>query len=266
VRRRSVFSGSIVILLLGIAFVLGYLTDQGLTVLEKHLYPVEFSEIVNSCAEMYDLDEAVIYALIKETSSFSSNHVSEDGKIGLMQLSKETFLWLTEEKLGENLDPGLLYEPQTKRNLAGGPSGWGAAAVIDAIEEGLAGIRDLDTKYRKLTFSPRWPVTEYRELRYATGCEAAKTRVDVYHTRTDSRMTYRLSCPSESVECHILLPEGKICAALTVNGYELPFKETSVGSSRYADFHLYGGPTAESDRYGWAGMRSFEMEMTLADQ
>jgi len=113
VRRRSVFSGSIVILLLGIAFVLGYLTDQGLTVLEKHLYPVEFSEIVNSCAEMYDLDEAVIYALIKETSSFSSNHVSEDGKIGLMQLSKETFLWLTEEKLGENLDPGLLYEPQT---------------------------------------------------------------------------------------------------------------------------------------------------------
>jgi len=160
----------------------------------------------------------------------------------------------------------FLYEPQTKRNLAGGPSGWGAAAVIDAIEEGLAGIRDLDTKYRKLTFSPRWPVTEYRELRYATGCEAAKTRVDVYHTRTDSRMTYRLSCPSESVECHILLPEGKICAALTVNGYELPFKETSVGSSRYADFHLYGGPTAESDRYGWAGMRSFEMEMTLADQ
>ena len=112
-RRRSVFSGSIVILLLGIAFVLGYLTDQGLTVLEKNLYPIEFSEIVNSCAEMYDLDEAVIYALIKETSNFSSNHVSEVGKIGLMQLSKETFLWLTEEKLGENLDAGLLYEPQT---------------------------------------------------------------------------------------------------------------------------------------------------------
>ena len=112
-RRRSVFSGSIVILLLGIAFVLGYLTDQGLTVAEKHLYPIEFSEIVNSCAEMYDLDEAVIYALIKETSNFSSNYVSEDGKIGLMQLSKETFLWLTEEKLGENLDAGLLYEPQT---------------------------------------------------------------------------------------------------------------------------------------------------------
>lgn len=112
-RRRSVFSGGVVILLLGVAFVLGYLTDKGLTVVEKHLYPTEFSEIVGQCADQYDLDEAVIYALIKETSNFSSNRVSEDGKIGLMQLSEETFLWLTQEKLGEDLDAGLLYEPQT---------------------------------------------------------------------------------------------------------------------------------------------------------
>ena len=136
---------------------------------------------------------------------------------------------------------------------------------MDAIEEGLAGIRDLDTGYRRLSFSPRWPVTEHKELRYVTGCEAAKTRLDVYHVRDDGRMTYRLSCPSEHVKCHILLPEGKACAGLTVGGYETEFEAVQVGQSRYIDFSLYGGPAAEKDRYGWAGMRSFEMEIRLKD-
>ncbi len=157
----------------------------------------------------------------------------------------------------------FLYGPQTKKNLAGGPSGWGAAAIMEAIEEGLAGIRDMDVMYRRLAFSPRWPVTGYEELRYVTGCEAAKTRIDVYHVRDEKRMTYRLSCPSERIDCHILLPEGRKCAALTVNGRETAFEEAEVGASRYIDFSLYAGPAAAADRYGWAGMRTFEMELTL---
>lgn len=112
-RTRSVFSGGVVVLLLALAFALGHVTDHGLTLLEKKLYPTAFSETVEECAARYELDEAVIYALIKETSNFSSNHVSADGKIGLMQLSEQTFLHLTEEQLGEQLDAGMLYEPQT---------------------------------------------------------------------------------------------------------------------------------------------------------
>lgn len=100
-------------MLLALSFVLGYLTDMALTEWDKHRYPTEFAEQVSACAEQYDLDEYVIYALIKELSDFSSNRVSEDGRIGLMQLSEETFLWLTQEQLRENLDAGLLYEPST---------------------------------------------------------------------------------------------------------------------------------------------------------
>lgn len=111
--RRSVFSGAVVICLLALAVLLGYITDRMLTNLEKEIYPTYFSEQVTACAEQYDLDVHIIYALIKELSDFSSNHVSDDGRIGLMQLSEETFLWLTAERLQENLDAGLLYEPKT---------------------------------------------------------------------------------------------------------------------------------------------------------
>ena len=111
--KRTAFSSGIAILLLAISVVLGYLTDLLWTRLERQHYPVDFSKEVLSCSEQYDLDPYVIYALIKELSNFQSNHVSEDHRIGLMQLSEETFRTLTEEHLGENLNSGLLYEPAT---------------------------------------------------------------------------------------------------------------------------------------------------------
>ncbi len=110
---RSAFSGGIVILLLVVAVILGYITDLALTGLDKLRYPTDFSDTVMTCAQEYGIDPYIIYATIKVLSRFSSNHVSDDGKIGLMQLSKDTFLYLTQEHLHENLDAGLLYEPNT---------------------------------------------------------------------------------------------------------------------------------------------------------
>ena len=111
--RRSAFTSAIVIILLALAVTLGYITDLVWERWECSLYPTEFSHDVISCAEQYDLDADMIYALIKVMSNFTSNHVSEDGRIGLMQLSEDTFRWLSDEHLRENLDSGLLYEPST---------------------------------------------------------------------------------------------------------------------------------------------------------
>ena len=111
--KRTAFSSGIVILLLSISVLLGYITDWLWTHWEKQYYPVDFSQEIFSSAETYDLDPYIICALIKELSDFQSNHVSEEKRIGLMQLSEETFRILTEEHLGENLNSGLLYEPAT---------------------------------------------------------------------------------------------------------------------------------------------------------
>jgi len=133
----------------------------------------------------------------------------------------------------------FLYNPQTGANLGGGPSGWGAAALMSAVEEGLAGICDLDTQYRVMGFSPRWVVTGYTGLRYITGYERAHVMIDVYFVREDGRLSYLLSSPAREIRCHIMLPTGAKASVVSANGQILEFEHSSIGDSVYADFLLF---------------------------
>ena len=55
----------------------------------------------------------MIYAVIKTESGFDSSSVSSKGAVGLMQMTPSTFDWLTNEKLDEGLDKGMLFDPET---------------------------------------------------------------------------------------------------------------------------------------------------------
>jgi hypothetical protein len=131
----------------------------------------------------------------------------------------------------------FLYQPETGKNLGGGPSGWGAASILNAFDEGLAGITDEDVCYDRLGFSPRWVVTGLQDVRYITGYECSKALVEtVYHNGTD-RQTYRLSAPSREIACHILLPKGRsTCKAVTLNGKSVQYSLSHVRDSVYVDF------------------------------
>ncbi len=163
-------------------------------------------------------------------------------------------------------DGGLyfLYDPRTGANLGGGPSGWGAAAVLSAIDEGLAGIEDLDVQYRILGFSPRWVVTDYRELRYFTGCELSKILIDLYFIRKENSLWFRLCAPSEEIRCHVLLPAGKKCAGVTADGRPAEYRENRMGDSAYADFTLRTEPQGRDAR-SWKINRVWQITCHLAD-
>ena len=135
----------------------------------------------------------------------------------------------------------FLYSPETELSQGGGPSGWGAAALLNAIDEGLAGIVDTDTGYRELSFSPRFPVTGYEELRYLTGYEVTDTLIDIRYILTDKGMRYDVIAPSEKISAHILLPTGKECAELFVNGESVGFTPVTVGESHYIDAETTAG-------------------------
>ena len=139
----------------------------------------------------------------------------------------------------------FLYDRYTRapQNAKVGPAAWGAAALISAIDEGLAGITDLECRYRSLGFSPRWPVTPYKELRYFTGCELTGDLVDVRYILKDAGMRYHINSPAKEIHAHILLPEGAQVKAVMLNGRSVKCEISVVGSSRYVDFsarHLKG--------------------------
>lgn len=139
----------------------------------------------------------------------------------------------------------FLYDRYTRapQNAKLGPAAWGAAALISAIDEGLAGIEDIDCRYRSLGFSPRWPVTPYKELRYCTGYELSADIVDVRYILTGAGMRYCIDSPAKDIQAHILLPEGAQVSKVLLNHRVIPFELTETGGSRYVDFsagHLRG--------------------------
>lgn len=81
--------------------------------IEYKTHPRKYAEYVTVYAQNYEVPEDVIYAVIHTESHFDSAAVSSAGAVGLMQLMPETFLWLTDDMLGEHLSEAVLYDPET---------------------------------------------------------------------------------------------------------------------------------------------------------
>lgn len=132
----------------------------------------------------------------------------------------------------------FLYYPDSKPQPQGGPSAWGSAAFISAVDEALAGIIDAGVNYDEICFSPKFPVTEYTELRYITGYEVTNTMVDVRYILKEEGMRYDIYSPAKKLKAHILIPKGKECTTVLINSKEISFKKVLVAESDYIDFEI----------------------------
>ena len=136
----------------------------------------------------------------------------------------------------------FLYDRTTAKsiNAALGPSAWGAASILSAFDEALAGVRDVGVRYDAIRFSPRWPVTGLDEVRYFTGYEAANAVIDVRYVRRANGLRYLMRSPAKNVTAHILLPSGRTAREVWLNGAPRAFETTTMGDSRYVDFETEG--------------------------
>ncbi len=75
------------------------------------LYPLQYTELVEENADAFEIDEQLLYALIKTESGFDKDAVSSVGAKGLTQITPETFRWL-QTKTGEEYDEDALFEPE----------------------------------------------------------------------------------------------------------------------------------------------------------
>ena len=75
------------------------------------VYPRQYVDLVEDNAEEFDIDKALLYALIKTESGFDKNAVSSVGAMGLTQITPDTFHWL-QTKTGETYEDEALFEPE----------------------------------------------------------------------------------------------------------------------------------------------------------
>ena len=75
------------------------------------VYPRDYRIEVEKYAALNELDENLVYALIKAESDFDLDAVSSKGAVGLMQLMPETAQWAA-DKMGIEYDESLLTDSE----------------------------------------------------------------------------------------------------------------------------------------------------------
>ena len=75
------------------------------------LYPRKYSMYVEKYAKEYNLDENLVYSIIKTESKFKKDALSRRGAKGLMQIADITRDWAIEQlELNDDID---IYDPET---------------------------------------------------------------------------------------------------------------------------------------------------------
>lgn len=75
------------------------------------IYPKKYSVYVEKYAKEYNLDENLVYSIIKAESKFNEEALSRRGAKGLMQIADITRDWAIEElELNDDID---VYDPET---------------------------------------------------------------------------------------------------------------------------------------------------------
>ncbi len=119
---------------------------------------------------------------------------------------------------------------------AGIPNSWGAAAIVYALIEGLAGVVDQDTAYQQVQIAPRWAAANTNEVQVTVKYPASDGYV-TYHYRHDQsakQLHLTLTGSGQLANCHLLLPAE--VKQVEVDGTPVDFTSSMVEQSHYVDF------------------------------
>jgi soluble lytic murein transglycosylase len=85
-----------------------------ITLVQKSEHPKKYEEYVEKYASEYNVPEYIIYAIIATESGFDPEAKSSAGALGLMQMTKSTFKYLSSDAhFDEDIEFEALFDPET---------------------------------------------------------------------------------------------------------------------------------------------------------
>jgi soluble lytic murein transglycosylase len=102
----------VAVLVLAVAVGFAYFWNRQPTWLERIRYPLHYEQIVRGHARNYDLDPALLAAVIYQESKFNADAKSSSGAIGLMQLTPQTAQGIAIRTGGSRFRLSDLYNPE----------------------------------------------------------------------------------------------------------------------------------------------------------
>ena len=110
--KKSLIRSAVIIGIVVLSVFFGIIVQSFTERAERAKYSLAFEEFVNKYSYDYGVPKNVIYAYIKCSSDFKGDLLSDNGEIGLMQVSPK-LLEKYKEELHDPYDAGMLYDPET---------------------------------------------------------------------------------------------------------------------------------------------------------
>ena len=120
------------------------------------------------------------------------------------------------------------------------PDNWGAAAVLYALVEGLAGVKDTGVSFDNVFFAPRWDAADITEVEATIKYEASGGYVSYKYSKTANSLKVLMTGNGKIFNTELLLPKNVQVKKVTVNDISQPFTIRKVEESSYCCFCLNG--------------------------
>jgi hypothetical protein len=143
-------------------------------------------------------------------------------------------------------DAHVFFQPRTDVSF-GIPEGWGAAAVVYALVEGLAGVKDAGVTFNRAAVSPRWEVAGVGAADVQVRYPASRGYV-AYHYKQESgsdRLSLSVAGCADHYELLLWIPQGKEPVEIKINGIAKTWKPVVIEASRYARLEETGRAALE---------------------
>jgi hypothetical protein len=144
-------------------------------------------------------------------------------------------------------DAPVFFAPKDDVSF-GIPEGWGAAAVVYALVEGLCGVKDVGIAFNKVQISPRWTAAGVPAASCTIRYSASQGYVSYEYRHDAARKVLHLTASgnAQKLAFSILLPERGEVTRVNVNGAQSEFRDRKIQQSTYVEFEA-GGPVVAAE-------------------
>jgi hypothetical protein len=118
----------------------------------------------------------------------------------------------------------------------GGPDGWAGAAIAYALIEGLAGVKDKDTVFRRVDISPRWMAAGENQAAVCISYPASEGYIAYRyrHLPDQKAIELELTGSGDNARLRVQLPAGVKATAARAGDRLLPVTTEIVEHTPYA--------------------------------
>jgi hypothetical protein len=123
--------------------------------------------------------------------------------------------------------------------VSGGiPDNWGAAAVVYALIEGLAGIKDDGQAYNKVKLSPRWEAAGEEKAAVTVKYPSSDGYVKYLYSKSPDAYNIKFTCSMRKSEINLLLPDDGDVKSVSVNNVIVNYEVYRIEGSKYLQLNL----------------------------